>query len=228
MKIIVYTANIGHYDDYNHVYVKDKNVDFIYFTDEDVQLCGWKTKLIEKPHEDNTKSARYFKCNPHLVLPEHDISVWIDARFNIKSRNIKSFVSEHFGKKDKIACYPHLRDIENGCLYIEGFVCGGASLDDEQVILKQLERYNKEGYPRKNGLFATGIIIRRNNEQVNKFNEIWWNEIQRGSKRDQISQMYAAWKADVKVKPIEGSVYGNKLVNKKYHIHKQNGSRASI
>ena len=226
MKVIVYTANIGHYDDYHNIYIKDPNVEYYYFTDEHAAICGWKNKTIIKPHEDNTKSARYFKCNPHLVLPEHDISIWIDARFKVKSKNVMKFLNSNFKKKDKIACFWHGRDWDDGgCSYIEGMVCGGGKKDDYEIILDQLLRYQKDGFPRKYGLFATGIIIRRNCEEINKFNEFWWNEIKKGSKRDQISQMYSAWKTDTKITPIEGDVRSNELVEKRLHIHKQKKSK---
>ena len=222
MKVIVYTANIGNYDDCHNIYLKDPNVEYYYFTDGYTDLCGWKNKAIIKPHEDNTKSARYFKCNPHLVLPEHDISIWIDARFKVKSKNVMKFLNSNFNKKDQIACFHHSRGAHEGCLYTEGFVCVANNIDDGDVILKQLTRYNEELFPKKYGLFSTGIIIRRNTDEVKRFNEMWWDEVKNGSKRDQVSQMYVSWKTGIQIKPIEGTVYRNDLVQgQSKHIHKQ-------
>lgn len=229
MKIIIYTANIGNYDDYYNIYVKEKDVDYYYFTDNaDAELCGWNKIVVEKQHEDNTKSARYYKCNPHLVLPKHDVSIWVDARFGLKTKHIHKFLDRNINKKTQVSCYYHNRHgDQGGCSYIEGFVIGSKGIDDEKVVLKQLDKYTKEGFPRKYGLFATGVIVRRNTKEVNKFNETWWNEIKNGSKRDQISQMYSAWKTGVTISPLEGNVYGNKLVIKKQHIHKQYGLQPS-
>lgn len=221
MKIIVYTANIGNYDEINHVYIREPNIDFWYFNDSNEPVYGWKDEKVDKPHEDNTKSARYYKCNPHLVLPEHDISVWVDARFLVKAKNVTQFINESFRKRDKIACYPHFRNPIDGCAYKEAFICATYELDNPDIILKQIMRYQKEGFPKRHGLFATGIIIRRNIPEVNEFNELWWEEIQNGSKRDQISQVYCSWKKGLKITPIEGSIYGNKLVSKKKHLHKR-------
>ena len=37
---------------------------------------------------------------------------------------------------------------------------------------------------------------------INNFNEIWWEEINSGSGRDQLSQSYASWKSNIKIDPI--------------------------
>ena len=222
MKIIVYTANIGNYDTLNHIYIKSDNVKFVYFTDSKDGLCGWDKVLIaERKCKDNTKEARYYKCNPHLVLPDHDISIWVDARFQVKAQNVHQYLKDNFKRNMNIACYDHPRDGKSGCSYIEGFVCGANGLDDNHIILKQISRYKADGFPKKNGLFSSGIIIRRNNDKVNQFNEFWWNEIVNGSKRDQISQVYSSWKNGVIIDSIEGSVYKNQLVKKGTHIHKK-------
>jgi hypothetical protein len=221
MKVAVYTANIGNYDLLHNVYIKSKNVDFYYFTDSDGALCGWKKIPIkQRHHENNTKEARWYKTHSHDLFRDYDVTIWIDARFMIKSKNIIDFVNDNLKKKTQVACYHHLRDAESGCAYVEAFVCGSNGLDDDEVILKQINKYNKEGFPRKNGLFSTGIIMRRNTDKVKEFNELWWSEIEKGSKRDQISQTYAAWKTGITIQPLDGNVYGNELVNKTKHLHK--------
>jgi hypothetical protein len=222
VKIAVYTANIGNYDILHNIYIKNKGVDFYYITDSRAEvLCGW-TKIVvdELPHKDPTKAARWYKTHSHELFPNHDITIWIDARFMVKSRNIIDFIDKNIKKKSLIGMYHHMRDAEKGCLYVEGFVCGSNGLDDDQVILNQITRYKEEGFPRKFGLFSTGVIVRRKHEKVAKFNELWWSEIEKGSKRDQVSQMYAAWKTDLKIQPLDGNVYGNELVVKSKHIHK--------
>ncbi len=46
-----------------------------------------------------------------------------------------------------------------------------------------------------NGLTATGIIFRKNNDQqLIKVMEDWWEEIQNNSRRDQLSFCYVCWK----------------------------------
>ena len=38
------------------------------------------------------------------------------------------------------------------------------------------------------------MILRRHTDAIRRLNEAWWNEIVRGSRRDQLSFNYVAWK----------------------------------
>jgi hypothetical protein len=38
------------------------------------------------------------------------------------------------------------------------------------------------------------VILRRHTDAIRHLNEAWWNEIVRGSRRDQLSFNYVAWK----------------------------------
>ena len=81
MKIIVYSVNTGGYDDFREPKIYDPNVRYILFTDNKY----YKSKIWEICHTDflpknldNRRKARYIKLNPHIVLPEHDVSIWVD------------------------------------------------------------------------------------------------------------------------------------------------------
>ena len=61
---------------------------------------------------------------------------------------------------------------------------------------KQLDRYRDEKLPENAGLFETNVVLRSHkSERVIKFNEYWWNELSKGSRRDQLSCVYALRKA---------------------------------
>ena len=49
------------------------------------------------------------------------------------------------------------------------------------------------------GLYDTGIVIRVNSRKMQQFNDTWYDEVNKGSKRDQISQMYCIVKNKVRV-----------------------------
>ena len=51
------------------------------------------------------------------------------------------------------------------------------------------------------------LILRRHSERVARFNQLWWDEIERGSQRDQISFPYAVAKAGVRVGYFPGSLH---------------------
>ena len=58
-----------------------------------------------------------------------------------------------------------------------------------------MERYIQNGYPQNNGLgFTCGLVRYHNRPILKNAMEMWWTEIKYGSKRDQLSFNYVAWK----------------------------------
>ena len=89
MKIVIYSVSTGGYDELKTPKVFDPNVRYILFTDNKYFKSNvWEVNHVDFLDNDldNRRKARYIKLNPHLVLPNHDISIWIDhcyvPRFN--------------------------------------------------------------------------------------------------------------------------------------------------
>lgn len=220
MKIIIYSANIADYDYFYHPKNRDLNVDYYLFTDNKYFKSRYwniiNTKELNINKLDNRKKARFIKINSHKVLPKHDISIWLDHCFKFKDININNVLND-LSFQD-IMCYAH---DERKCIYEEAKICIARKLDNKVIIESQIKKYKSEGFPNNFGLFSTGLMIRKNNVEINKFNDIWWNEVNNGSGRDQLSQSYAAWKNKIKIKPIMigENIYSNKLLtNKIGHI----------
>lgn len=215
MKIIVYSVNTGGYDEFRTPTIYDPNVRYILFTDNKYYKSDvWEVNHIDflDSSLDNRRKARFIKINPHLVLPNHDISIWIDHCYKPKFNNAKSVINE-IGFNDSIMSYRH--DVRN-CIYDESLVVIKEKLDFEDVVKNQMSRYKEYGFPSNYGLFDSGFTIRKNSKQVNNFNDIWWNEVFHYSARDQLSQVYSSWKSGVPINPIpNGIIYNNKYLNPK-------------
>ena len=70
---------------------------------------------------------------------------------------------------------------------------------------KQVSKYLKEGYPQNNGLATNPILLREHhNPDIIKTMEDWWIEIKYGSRRDQLSFNYVAWKNNFKFSYLGG------------------------
>ena len=54
-----------------------------------------------------------------------------------------------------------------------------------------------EGLPDTVGLAELPVILRRHSSSVQRFNQAWWAEIASGSRRDQLSFDYVAWRLAV-------------------------------
>jgi hypothetical protein len=202
IKVIVYSANIGGYDNFISLNNYDPNVEYILFTDDtEFKSDVWDVRSVDflKDTLDNRKKARYIKLNPHLVLPPHDISIWIDHCLEPIFKDVIELLKYlNFGNSS-IMCFPHP---ERDCLYDEGQVVLKLKLDTPEIVNTQMNRYHSMSFPRNYGLFENGFIVRRNNLKSKMFNETWWKEISKNSGRDQLSQMFVSWSIGVDITPI--------------------------
>lgn len=224
MKVIVYSVNIGGYDDLWTPDVFDENVRYILFTDNKYFKSDvWEVNHIDflsNENLDNRGKSRYIKTNPHKILPKHDISIWVDNCFKFKFNNVQDMLDD-IGFMDKqIMCYKH--EVRN-CLYEESKIIKKMGLDIPSIVDEQMLKYRNENFPENYGLYQSGFMFRKNNSKVVKFNDIWWDEIKNFSGRDQLSQVYSSWKTGVEITPItgHGNVYQNKFLHKKIKHNKK-------
>jgi hypothetical protein len=139
--------------------------------------------------------ARFVKLHPHLYFKDYDWALWVDANIRLNCKP-EELIYDHVNKSNFILYNHPIRD----CLYEEGQECIKRNKDDADKITKQLVDYKKFKYPKKAGLYETGVTITRpNNPDVVKLMNIWWREILNGSKRDQISLPVALHEANVDV-----------------------------
>ncbi|MDH5609265.1 MAG: DUF616 domain-containing protein [Cyclobacteriaceae bacterium] len=198
-KIAVYTAIFGPYDGLLPQ-PKLANVDYICFTDQPFRSKTWKIVPITPVFEDLTRNARMIKVLPHRYLPDYEVSVFMDGNFLIL-KDISPLVAHALSERP-MAIFDHNKVVDKrNCIYDEYDAIlalqqrRGKLKDDPDTMRHQVERYRMEGYPEQNGLISSGVLLRKHHDpHVRKTMETWWNEICEGSKRDQLSFNYAAWK----------------------------------
>ena len=81
-RIVVYTAIFDDYDQLPIVQAVDNNIDHVSITDR-VDTHGrlpLKTRHAPRIFKDPIMDARRAKILPHLLFPDADLTVWIDAR----------------------------------------------------------------------------------------------------------------------------------------------------
>lgn len=192
--IVVYTCNMGGYESVKEPLYKDPNVEYILFTDDkDLKSDGWKVVHINERLSDPRRTSRLPKILAHKYLPPHDISVYIDSSLEIKETNISKMVADCLVGHD-IALYPHYK---RDCVYEEiEFVMnskGGRVAANVELCKNAIQKYRAINYPENGGLYENAFIVRRNSRIIEKLNELWWAEYQRGAERDQFTLMYALW-----------------------------------
>jgi hypothetical protein len=201
-KIIVYSVNINGYDEFNEPKVYDPNVEYILFTDDNtIKSDIWKITPVDfiKKNIELRKKSRYLKINSHLVLPPHDISIYVDHCFESKFSDVNKMLDDINFHDKNIMAYKHP---ERNCTYDEANTVLQYRLDTINVVSNQMKRYTNMGFPKQYGLFEGGFIFRKSNDKIKNFNETWWNEVLKNSGRDQLSQMFASWYSDVYIHPI--------------------------
>jgi hypothetical protein len=163
MKVIIYTANIGDYDnDISH-----NVIDYPFY------------KINCKGVSNSRLYAREIKLNPHKFLPDHDYSIWIDSNLQM--------INPKFDFGYDIVTWKH--PIRN-CVYEEANECIRLKKDNSETIFKQIQKYRIENYPESNGMINSSFLIRKNTPKMQEFCEAWWNELKNNSIRDQLSFNY--------------------------------------
>ena len=175
--------------------------------------------------------ARKYKLLPHRFLSDYDISVWVDGNFLIKD-NLNQLVEEHLSDCN-MAFHDHNQCIldPRDCVYDEGNAIlwlgkndpNNKYKDNPNLVIKQLNKYNDEGYPQHNGLIVSGVLLRKHNKSdIIETMELWWEELKYNSKRDQLSFNYSAWKTNLKFSYINGDIRDNKYFHLLSHNHQKN------
>jgi len=216
-KTVVYTSICGEYDDLSDKQIQD-GTQFIAFMDNGVESKIWDILPVHKEFKDANRNAKIHKVLSHKYFPDKEYSLWIDGSVELLAPSFK--IIETFIKDYDIVVFKHP---QRKCIYDEAAVCIERKLDFKDVIEKQIRRYQHENYPAKNGLVEATILLRRHNSRVAEFNEMWWREICKGSKRDQISFNYVASKMGVKIGYFHGSL--RKTQNALFHKREHNRTR---
>lgn len=157
----------------------------------------WATKKAPEVFVDARRNSRLPKLLSHLYS-DTEYSIWIDGNMSLL-RTPDELVERYLQNHD-IAVFKHPK---RDCIYDEAIRCATAGLDDPEVIIKQVKRYEDLGYAKHKGLCECGVIIRRHTPKVIEFNNYWFAEYSTGSVRDQIPFMFAADKTGIRINVID-------------------------
>jgi hypothetical protein len=220
MKIAIYTSIFGGYDDLIDDQYQMDGVDYICFTDRDLESETWKVIKSTPIYNDPNRNAKKYKILPHRYLKDYDYSIWIDGNIKVISDiralcNGDSYkVYDHMQVFDKRNCiYDEAQAILNfGKINSERTPERGIKnwKDNPKLIVDQMNRYISEGYPKNNGLATNPIIVRNHNDSdAIAVMEDWWSEIKYNSKRDQLSFNYIVWKNQFNFVYLQGDSRNN-------------------
>jgi len=200
IKVAVYTAIFGGYDPYIEPELDDR-CDLFVFTDRPLKTTRAKVIQVTPNPNDLTRSARMYKIMSHAG-PVQDYShvLWIDGSIDLVGVDVPK-LAERFLENHDVAAFQH-QTIH--CVYEGGRAAVLCGKEDPAVMKEHLGKLTGMSYPPNTGLTETGILFRRHNDAVRRFNEAWWLEVQTGSKRDQVSFDYCVDRMGVRLLKIPG------------------------
>lgn len=185
-KTVIYTVLTGDYDSVHEILYKEDGVDYLLFTNNPgITSKTWKVVFVSEDN-DNVLLSRKIKILPHQYLPEeYEYSIYIDANAIIYgelslltsylNENISFVVSRHHERnsvKDEVSTL-----IERGMV-------------SQKEATNQYLQYQSEGFKDDLGLAECSILVRKHKEKdLQMLMESWWEEFQRGVRRDQVSLM---------------------------------------
>jgi len=209
----VYTVLVGGYEELlEQPVAAASEMDFILFTDSrDIESATWQVRIEDLIlPQDPPRSSRYAKLLPHRVLPEYDVSIYIDNCLLLRQRPEK-VLEDLFSDDAVFALNPHdYRETLRG--EFEAVI--DLEKDAPWVCVEQLEHYEKwRPEVLDDAPLWTGFMIRRHHDPLLiKTMESWWMQLLRYSRRDQLSIMMA-----LRETGLEPTLLSNPLRASEYH-----------
>lgn len=195
MKIAIYTALTGGYDNLIQPRCTDSDFTFICFSNDikEKQVGVWKIKDIPNVTEDIQRLSRYPKMHPHTLLNEFDYSVYIDANVEIRDDTLYRNVKNLIGREVILAGVKHH---EVDCAYAEGLrIIISKKEKNVKAVINMLRFLRREKFPYHFGMYEANVIFRNHhNHSVIEQCETWWKIFMAYVKRDQLSYSYSLWK----------------------------------
>lgn len=196
--IVAYTAIFGGSDSLKQAPPADRA---ICFTDvPPVDYRGWE--IVRREASAGARiAARLLKMTPHELFPNADASVWVDGSIRIHDwAKLVSHAETH-----DVACLSH--PDRSNC-YDEGRLCIRLERANPSSVADALYLYDSDGFkPTK--LSTTGLLYRKHTPDVQSFNELWRQHLDRYGINDQVHVDYCAWKSGVKIGYLQGHYRDN-------------------
>ena len=196
-RYVIYSAMVGAYDDILQPKVVDERFDYILFSNDikEARVGIWVVRPIAYHNDDNTRICRYVKTHPEEMVPGYEVSIWMDSNVQILTNYFYKRVIE---LDEQNVLFSSMWHPNRDCIYAEAFTVVKMRVEYEDVVADWCHKLQKEKYPRHNGLCETDVMFRKHNGCLTAETDVlWWQCIERYSRRDQLSFNYALWKKGI-------------------------------
>ena len=194
---VVYTCVTNEYDDMSRIACPtavDFEADYVCFTDCNRDIAAerigiWTIRPLVFYKLDSTRNNRWHKMHPHLLFPEYEKSIYMDANINVLD---SSFLVDIKASRRGMAMPKHpLRD----CIFDEYANAFAEFIDSPSAMQRELRMIRKSGMPRHYGLTENNIMFRKHHDaEIIRIMEECWSVITEYSRRDQLCFSWILWK----------------------------------
>lgn len=149
--------------------------------------------------------AKYFKLQPHKIIPDQDIYIWTDASVICHENFINNIIEIFRDPAVDIitTSHPQRSNVYDEFRYnIDNIhIPYLASRYNKEALQKELEFVVKAKMPFKFPLFSAGIFAIRGDET--EFLDSWWEGVLQFSAYDQVRFSYELWQKELKYVTIQ-------------------------
>jgi hypothetical protein len=210
---VVYTAVTAGRDSLQPPRAPAEDWAYVCFSDAELECPPWKVvRLDAGADSDPVLTARRLKVLAHQTLPRANVSLWVDG--NMMHAVPPDDLVETYLRSADIAAHRHPR---RTCTYEEAVAVLELEKDVPARIVPQMVRYAQRGFPPQAGLLATTALLRRHTEEIASFERRWWSEIEEGSRRDQLSVMFALAESGIEPAVFDSDLRSGPLFEWRHH-----------
>ncbi|MEM9250060.1 MAG: glycosyltransferase domain-containing protein [Pseudomonadota bacterium] len=189
MRKVVYTCTFADYDTLLSPIRRTEGAEFLHFSDKPASFAtAWQHRTLPEAvsARPQNEANRYCKLFPHRVLPQTDVSIYVDGNILLLD-DLTPLIEAFVASGADIALFPpnHPRSVAQE---IE-LVLKGDRLTPEraEAARKELSVYRREGHSDL-PVTMNGILFRRHGRpRLEALMQAWWDEITRWAMRDQFS-----------------------------------------
>ena len=187
-RIAVFSSCSNSYDEIRCPKYLDPKFDYVLYTDSAEYESGvWNVRRAPYWSSDPTRISRYVKTHPHYLLKDYDIAIWVDTNICIAG-DISDEIAKFLKSGKPIGAFYHpLRK----SVYDEASKCIELSKDDVDEISQQINRYKALSYENNDLIESNFMMFNLKHPKLSDIMNTWWAEIDKFSRRDQLSLNFA-------------------------------------
>lgn len=187
-RVAIFTAISSNYDSVKIPTVIDKDFDYFLFTDRPVADSGvWCVQPFTYISADATRTARFIKTHAHWLFPNYDLAIWVDSNITILG-DLRPVIEGFVTSGMPIGAIPH--PLRNS-VYEEFNACKRKEKDEDSIMINQIDRYRRVKFEHNDLIESNFMLFDIGQTVTESVLNLWWCEIENGSKRDQLSLNYA-------------------------------------